>query len=81
VIELKRMSDEAFCMDAKDVDHLYRRHCVTKVVEHITGEKFERPMLPVKYIDRVYWADARTGSLYSQSSGLCMSSEYLRLVA
>lgn len=77
-MNLTRVSEEAFCMSALDVDKLRRHPAVVKTID-ADGEVWQRKCTLVKIGERQYWADRVTGTLY-RMDGSCPSSEKLKML-
>lgn len=77
---LTRISDEAFCMDGNDVETLRKAPRVDRtLVNALTGETEVRPFATVRYGDRTYYADAKTGCLFRVKTGVCLTSDFLSI--
>jgi hypothetical protein len=77
-MKLARVSEEAFCVDALDIDKVKRQPTVVKTID-ADGEIWERKCALVEIGDKFYWADKITGTLY-RMNGSCVSSERLKML-
>jgi hypothetical protein len=73
-----RISQEAFCLDALDMDKVRRNPVVVKTID-ADGEVWQRKCSLIKIGERQYWADRVTGTLY-RMDGSCPSSEKLKML-